>query len=110
MMSALDLVKDLAAKASLKSKPAQREAAIAKVERAREAKNKFEEDFMLVAEYFELEKHGEFDQALDVAKRDIANAKICYASIAASLRRDNTAAGITERIKTAIAINKCKTS
>ena len=60
--------------------------------------NKFQQNFKLVAEHFRLREHGEYEQALEVAKLDKAGAVRCYAAIAAILRRDNTAANITERI------------
>ncbi|OFZ69069.1 MAG: hypothetical protein A2V79_11650 [Betaproteobacteria bacterium RBG_16_56_24] len=102
-MSALDTIKAAAARASLKSRPAQREATAAKAEAAEQAKTRFEDDFELVAAHFRLRENGEFDQALDAAKMDKAGAVRCYAAIAASLRRDNTAAGLTDRIKARIA-------
>jgi hypothetical protein len=101
-MSAVELAQAAAQRASLKSRPAQREAA-AKAEKAAQEKSQFQADFELVAAHFELERHGEYDQALDAAKLDKVGAVRCYAAIAASLRRDNTAANITERIRARIA-------
>lgn len=88
-MSAKDLVKEVAARASLKSREAQRKTA---------AVNSFQADFELVAAHYKLRELGEYEQALECAKNDVANAKICYAAIAASLRRENGAGGINERI------------
>ena len=89
-MSAADLVKEVAARASLKSRESQRKTA---------AVNSFQADFELVAAHYKLREHGEYDQALDSAKRDVANAKVCYAAIANSLRCGPDASGINERIR-----------
>ena len=93
------------AKASLKSRPAQREAA-AKAEKAAQEKSQFQADFELVAAHFELERHGEYDQALGAAKLDKVGAVRCYAAIAASLRRDGSHFGINERIQASIAAER----
>lgn len=90
-MSAKDLVKEVAARASLKNREAQRKTA---------ATNQFKDDFDLVAAHYKLREFGEYDQALDAAKKDVTNAKTCYAAIAASLRRETTVVGINQRIRT----------
>lgn len=101
-MSAIDLAKAAANRASLKSRPQQREAATAKAEQTAQAKSRFEEDFNLVDEHFGLDASGEREQALEAAKNDPAGARICYAAIAASLRRENPAIGLTDRIRARI--------
>lgn len=102
-MSALAIAKAAAERASLKSRPAQRAAAQAKAEQTAQAKSRFEDDFNLCDEHFGLDRSGEREQALEAAKRDPANARICYAAIAASLRRENPAICINERIRARIA-------
>lgn len=65
--------------------------------------NKFQADFELVAEHFRLREHGEYEQALEVAKLDKVGAMRCYAAIAASLRKDASVGDITGRIQARIA-------
>lgn len=101
-MTAIEKMQEVAARASLKSRTAQREVAAAKTEKAEATQSKFQADFELVAEHFRLREHGEYEQALETAKLDRAGAVRCYASIAASLRRDNTAHGINQRIQARI--------
>ena len=100
-MTALDLIKAAAERASLKSKPAQREAA-----QAEKAHSNFEADFNLVDQHFGLDRCGERELALDTARNDIASARICFSAIATSLRGNNPAAGITERMLTSIKLEK----
>ena len=92
-MNALDIIKAAAERASLKSRPAQRDAA-----QAEKAKSNFEEDFNLVDKHFGLDRCGERELALDTARNDIASARICFSAISTSLRGNNPAASVTERI------------
>lgn len=94
-MSALAMAQAAAARAALKSRPKQREAAA-------QSASSFQADFELVAEHFRLREHGEYEQALEVAKMDKAGAIRCYASIAASLRKDASVGDITGRIQARI--------
>lgn len=96
-MNAVELAKAAAARASLKSRPAQRTAA-----QQAQAASQFEDDFNLVCEhnnFTELERM----EALDIAKGDKAGARECFGSIAASLRRDGSHVGINDRIRARIA-------
>lgn len=46
----------------------------------------FFDDFELVAAHYELKKHGEYDLAKDLARKDLDNAIVCYAAMAKQLR------------------------
>ncbi len=50
------------------------------------ASKQFVENFMLVAEYYEFEAHGELEEAKQGARDDMEQAEICYASIAEHVR------------------------
>lgn len=89
-MNAIETLKAAAARAALKSRPQQREAAQAKAEQTAQAKSRFKDDFELVAEFYKLRECGEYEHALDIAKRDVVGAKRCYHAIANSLRREET--------------------
>lgn len=91
--SAIDLVKSLADKASLKSRAAQREAA--------KWPKGFKDDFELVANHYQLRECGEYDLAVKMCKDNPENCIRCYTAIANSLRM-NKAQGINERIRKAI--------
>ena len=96
-MSALEIIKAAAARASLSSRSAQRDVA---------GQSQFEKDFAIVAEHFHLRENHEYEQAIEAAKADKAQAKICYSAIAASLRREGLEVGINERIRIRIAVDK----
>ena len=98
-MSAIEIIKAAAARASLKSRPAQRDTA---------GKSQFQQDFELVAEHYRFRENYEFEHALEAAKADKTQAAICYAAIAASLRRDGLEIGINARIRMRIAADKEK--
>lgn len=108
-MTAIEKMQEVAARASLKSRSAQREAA-AKTEKGETTQSKFEQDFNLVDAYFGLDKNGEREQALEAAKNDPANARICYAAIANSLRKDASVGDITGRIQARIAAERKETA
>ena len=63
-------------------------------------------DFELVATFYELAKTGEYELARDVARQDKESAAVCFASIAACLRRPSPAVGINERISRRIEAEK----
>lgn len=46
----------------------------------------FVDDFELVAAHYELKKHGEYDLAKDLARKDLDNAIVCYAEMAKQIR------------------------
>ena len=100
-MTALDIIKAAAERASLKSKPAQREAS-----QAEKAKSNFEEDFNLVDEEYGLDRLGERELCLDTARNDAASARICFAAMAIGILGDNPAAGVTDRIWARIKLEK----
>lgn len=96
--NALERLRELEAKASLKSRSQQRDAA--------KVTQQFIADFEFVAEYYNLRALGEYEQAKESARRDLKNAIECYAAIASSLRMEAMAAGINERIKARIELER----
>ena len=50
------------------------------------ANKQFVENFMLVADYYMFEAHGELEEAKQIARDDMENAEICYASLAEHVR------------------------
>lgn len=92
-VSAVQRVQDMAARASLTNREAQRRAAKA----ITLSPPSFEEDFNIVAAHFNLRESGEYDEAKELANIAGNDARLCYQSIANSIR-GTAARGINERI------------
>ena len=97
-MNAVDRLKKITQSASLKSRSAQREVAIANTV-TDDTNLKRDFDFVTKHPEYDLVKTGEYELAKDIARQNKESAATCFASIAACLRRPSAAVGINERIK-----------
>ena len=101
-MNAVDRLKEITAAANLKSRPAQREAAIF----VRSDDSKLKSDFDLVAKEYGLQATGEYELARDIARANKEDAVMCFGAIADRIRNTVIATGINERIRSRIAAEK----
>ena len=93
-MNAIERLKEITNAASLKNRSAQREAA----KSVQVDDSQLKSDFDLVAKHYGLDALGEYETVRDIARKNKADAVICYSAMAANLRQPELSVGAHDRI------------